>query len=74
MDNILKIRVYDKGDLSDDTLGECETNLNMHNMLGDAESKVASGCLRNTRGSAVGVITTSAQLIFEHVNPGTRGI
>lgn len=45
MDSILKIRVYDKGDLSDGTLGECDVNLNMHNMLGDAESKVASGCL-----------------------------
>jgi hypothetical protein len=26
MDSILKIRVYDKGDLSDDKLGECDVN------------------------------------------------
>ena len=41
MDSTLKVRVYDKGTLSDDILGEHDVNLNLQNLLEDSESKVA---------------------------------
>ena len=51
MESTLKIRVYDKGALSDDMLGEYDVNLNLENLLEDAESEVASqGNARNKVG------------------------
>jgi hypothetical protein len=41
MDSTLKVRVYDKGTLSDDILGEHDVNLNLQNLLEDSESEVA---------------------------------
>ena len=47
MDSTLKVRVYDKGTLSDDILGEYDVNINLEYLLEDAESEVAS--LANAR-------------------------
>ena len=41
MESTLKVRVYDKDTLSDDTLGEYDVNLNLQNLVKeDAESEV----------------------------------
>ena len=41
MDSTLKIRVYDKGTLSNDLLGEYDVNLKLQSLLEGAESQVA---------------------------------
>lgn len=42
MDSTLKIRVYDKGTLSNDLLGEYDVNLKLQSLLEGAESEVAT--------------------------------
>ncbi len=80
MDSTLKVRVYDKGTLSDDILGEHDVNLNLQNLLEDSESKVAR--LRDAATwSAVGCdcellqcwlsrMPTQAPVAFECVHKG----
>jgi hypothetical protein len=41
MDNTLKIRVYDKGTLRNDLLGEHDVKLKLQSLLGGAESEVS---------------------------------